>query len=149
MKDKIMDLERLILEDIQFNVDLQPPHRFALSVLKSFDGDREVANVCWNTLNNSYSSTVCIQFPFHCISVSCVLIAYKELRLELPDQILDKKWLNERFLTKDQVIECSLEITSAFMQMAKNDARRMQVGKVRHELKLMAPQPLKVLTKCI
>ena len=38
LRDVVMDLERLLLEDIQFDVEILSPHRFMLSFCKSVDG---------------------------------------------------------------------------------------------------------------
>jgi hypothetical protein len=33
-----MDLERLLLEDLQFDIQIHTPHRFSLSILKMLQG---------------------------------------------------------------------------------------------------------------
>ena len=37
-KDKIMAVERILLEDLEFNVQIEIPHRYALSLCHSFQG---------------------------------------------------------------------------------------------------------------
>ena len=41
VRDIVMDFERILLQDIQFDVEIHSPHRFGLSLLKllGFDGE--------------------------------------------------------------------------------------------------------------
>jgi hypothetical protein len=62
VKDIVMDIERLLLEDVQFEVEVHSPHRFCLSFLKllKLKGKEEdgwmdkFARDCWNMINTSY-----------------------------------------------------------------------------------------------
>lgn len=56
VKDNVMDMERILLEDIQFDVEISLPHRFAISFLKQigFAQDEDLGKECWDLLNKSY-----------------------------------------------------------------------------------------------
>ncbi len=56
IKDIVMDLERILLEDIQFDVEISLPHRFAISFLKQFGfmQDEALGKECWDLINKSY-----------------------------------------------------------------------------------------------
>ena len=68
VKDVVMDIERLLLEDVQFEVEVHSPHRFCLSFLRllKLNGDGsaawldDFARDCWNMINSSYLSVVCL-----------------------------------------------------------------------------------------
>ncbi|KAJ3262037.1 hypothetical protein HK103_003880 [Boothiomyces macroporosus] len=51
------------------------------------NSDSSVAEECWEILNSSYQSTICIQYPTHLISFASVYLAYQLTFLEIPPAI--------------------------------------------------------------
>lgn len=83
LKDGVMEVERLLLEDLEFDVEFFTPHRFALSICKLYSCPQNIAAECWEILNASYQSLICIQHPVHIIAIAGIVCAYKLLELEV------------------------------------------------------------------
>ncbi|KAJ3335343.1 hypothetical protein HDU91_002228 [Kappamyces sp. JEL0680] len=89
VKDIVMDMERLLLEDIEFDVEIHSPHRFSLSLLKllGFDGEegsgeivarfanQTYARHAWQFVNASYLCQVSLLYPPPTIALGAVLCA--------------------------------------------------------------------------
>ena len=87
-----MNFERMMLEDVQFDTCFNHPYRFVIVFAKalngnalfnvlffySFDkGQKHVAEKAWKIVDDSYTTTLCIQYPPHTIALAALYIAYR------------------------------------------------------------------------
>ncbi|KAJ2998372.1 hypothetical protein HDV02_004587 [Globomyces sp. JEL0801] len=141
VKDKVINLERLLLEDIQFDVEIISPHRIALSYCLEVDGPQEIAEECWHLINSSYQSTVCIQYPPHIISLAALCVAFKYSYKSIPVVLLDAHWLADQYCAATEIINWHIIL-------AETDDEKLRFGKFLQELNtLVKPIEPEVINK--
>jgi hypothetical protein len=59
--------------------------------------------ICWDILNASYHTNVCLQEPAHVIAIAALVLAYKRSNSTFPLSLLDKEWLYQKYCTLDQI----------------------------------------------
>jgi hypothetical protein len=88
MKDTIFAAERKMLKSLGFHVFVEHPHRFILAFLKILGchDNRELVQKCWNFLNDSMRTTLCVQYPAHVVAATAIYLAARTLQRALPVQ---------------------------------------------------------------
>ncbi len=85
-KETIFAAERKLLKSLGFHVFVEHPHRYILAFLKILGchEHKELVQKCWNFLNDSMRTTLCVQFPAHVIAATAIYLAARTLRKALP-----------------------------------------------------------------
>ncbi|KAI8808753.1 cyclin-like protein [Cladochytrium replicatum] len=76
-KRKIMDLERALLEATGFNFQYVHPSRFLFKFIKRMNGHKLLGRRAWAVLEDSYRTTLSIQYPPQAIALACIVVASK------------------------------------------------------------------------
>lgn len=80
-KEEVMTLERILLQTIKFDLQIEHPYGFLLKYAKCLKGDKnklqKMVQMAWNFVNDSLSTTVCLQWEPEIIAVAMIHLASK------------------------------------------------------------------------
>lgn len=80
-KEEVMTLERILLQTIKFDLQVEHPYNFLLKYAKCLKGDKsklqKMVQMAWNFVNDSLSTTVCLQWEPEIIAVAMIHLASK------------------------------------------------------------------------
>ena len=85
-REELMVLERVLLQTIKFDLQVEHPYNSILSYAKSFKGDQQKLNkmvqMSWTFVNDSLCTTLCLQFEPEIIAIAVMYLAIKLVRLK-------------------------------------------------------------------
>lgn len=80
-KEEVWTLESILLQTIKFDIGVEHPYNFLVSYAKSLKGDKarlqKMVQMAWNFVNDSLSTTVCLQWEPEIIAVALIHLASK------------------------------------------------------------------------
>lgn len=80
-KEEVMTLESILLQTIKFDLEVEHPYNFLVSYAKCLRGDKsklqKMVQMAWNFVNDSLSTTVCLQWEPEIIAVAMIHLASK------------------------------------------------------------------------
>ena len=91
LEEKVLRMERLLLQTLGFDLKVKHPYRYLLTYLKQLNfNDRILAQTAWNFVNDSLRTTLCLQFPPEKIAAAVIYLAarYMEIMDRLPEDWL-------------------------------------------------------------
>lgn len=100
IKKNLLSLELHILKEIGFclyNLS-NHPHKYLLHFIKLLNGNKLIVQKAWNYINDTYKSTLIVNYAPNKIAISAVYLSFKALRFEMPKF---KEW--------SLIFGCSLE----------------------------------------
>ncbi|XP_055322603.1 cyclin-K-like [Sitodiplosis mosellana] len=90
-KEEVMTLESILLQTIKFDLEVEHPYNFLVSYAKSLKGDKsklqKMVQMAWNFVNDSLSTTVCLQWEPEIIAVALIHLASKLSKFTATDWI--------------------------------------------------------------
>lgn len=105
-RDFVMNIERMVLEDMYFDLNIHHPFRFALAYIKLLEGlhllisgPQEVGERCWRLIKDIFSCTLCIQYPTHVLAISATIMAYRLVSIDMPLNLRDVDFLEKHSCT--------------------------------------------------
>ncbi|KAJ3307089.1 hypothetical protein HDV03_002600 [Kappamyces sp. JEL0829] len=152
VKDIVMDMERLLLEDIEFDVEIHSPHRFSLSLLKllGFDGEegsgeivarfayQTYARHAWQFVNASYLCQVSLLYPPPTIALGAVLCALFESQVPLPSQLLTQTFYSRVSCDMLDCIDAAKDIVTVCIENAPESMEEYErYQRIKEELQGM------------
>ena len=88
-KEEVMTLERILLQTIKFDLQVDHPYGFLVKYAKSIKGDpaklQKMVQMAWNFVNDSLSTTVCLQWEPEIIAVALIYLASKLSKFDVSD----------------------------------------------------------------
>ncbi|XP_011204406.2 cyclin-K [Bactrocera dorsalis] len=88
-KEEVMTLERILLQTIKFDLQVEHPYTFLLKYAKCFRGDQvklqKMVQMAWNFVNDSLSTVVCLQWEPEIIAVALIHLASKLSKFTVAD----------------------------------------------------------------
>jgi hypothetical protein len=103
---EIMIYERILLQTIKFDLQVDHPYGYLVKYAKSLKGDQEkirsLVQMAWGFINDSYCTTLCLQWEPEIIAIALMYLSSKLSKLEITDWI-DKKDTNPNWW--DQFVE--------------------------------------------
>ncbi|XP_025198607.1 cyclin-K-like [Melanaphis sacchari] len=88
-KEEVMVLERILLQTIKFDLQVDHPYQFLLKYAKCLKGDKtkltKMVQMAWTFVNDSLCTTLCLQWEPEIIAVSLIYLACKLSKFELND----------------------------------------------------------------
>ncbi|XP_050438317.1 cyclin-K isoform X2 [Adelges cooleyi] len=88
-KEEVMVLERILLQTIKFDLQVDHPYKFLLKYAKCLKGDKskltKMVQMAWTFVNDSLCTTLCLQWEPEIIAVSLIYLACKLSKFELDD----------------------------------------------------------------
>lgn len=83
LKEGILVAERIVLQTLGFDLSIEHPYKILLGVVKKIQGNRDLAQVAWNFVNDSLRSTLCLQYEPRYIAITAIFLSSKFLKYEL------------------------------------------------------------------
>ncbi|CAG8478009.1 9529_t:CDS:2 [Paraglomus occultum] len=102
---RIIGYERLVLENIRFDFQIQQPHKFLVKFIKRLGGDKTLARKAWTIVNDAYKTTACLRFPAHVMAAASLWLAAKLLHMDFPPTMADGMKWTKLFCCKADDIE--------------------------------------------
>ncbi|XP_035775314.1 cyclin-K-like [Anopheles albimanus] len=90
-KEEVMTLERILLQTIKFDLQVEHPYSFLVKYAKCLNGDsaklQKMVQMAWNFVNDSLSTTVSIQWEPEIIAVALIYLACKLSKFTVVDWV--------------------------------------------------------------
>lgn len=90
-KEEVMTLESILLQTIKFDLEVEHPYNFLVSYAKCLKGDKaklqKMVQMAWNFVNDSLSTTVCLQWEPEIIAVALIHLASKLSKFSATDWV--------------------------------------------------------------
>lgn len=84
-----MTLERILLQSIKFDLQLEHPYKYLLKYAQSLKGDKarleRMVQMAWNFVNDSLCTTLCLQWEPEIIAIALMYLACKLSKFEVVD----------------------------------------------------------------
>lgn len=101
-KEEVMTLERVLLQTIKFDLQVDHPYKYLLRYAKCLKGDKaklqNMIQMAWTFVNDSLCTTLCLQWEPEIIAVALIYLAGRLSRFEVVDwngkQPKHLKWWN-------------------------------------------------------
>lgn len=88
-KEEVMTMERILLQTIKFDLQIEHPYSFLVKYAKCLKGDnaelQKMVQMAWNFVNDSLSTTVCLQWEPEIIAVALIHLASKLSKFTVSD----------------------------------------------------------------
>lgn len=72
LKEQVLVSERVLLQTLGFELQLEHPYRELLAFVRSVQKSRDFAQLAWNFVNDSYRTTVCLQYDHKTIAAAAI-----------------------------------------------------------------------------
>lgn len=76
-QETITMVEREVLKAILFNMKVDHPYQELIKTVKQMKGQRELAQVAWNLVNDSLRTTCCLRFKPKMVAIASIYLASK------------------------------------------------------------------------
>ncbi|XP_046914270.2 cyclin K [Dermatophagoides farinae] len=87
-KEEVLTLERIVLQTIRFDLQVEHPYRFLVSYAKCFKGNKDkiqgMLQMAWTFTNDSLCTTICLQWEPEIVAIAMIFLASK-IRYEITD----------------------------------------------------------------
>ncbi|CAF1109117.1 unnamed protein product [Adineta ricciae] len=98
--DLILQYERILLPTVKFDFYIVSPYSFLKQYVKTIIGDKEqirqMYQMAWTFVNDSYCTTLCLQWEPEIIAIAMLYLACKLSKYEITD------WTNKKENTKQK-----------------------------------------------
>ncbi|CAG9132578.1 hypothetical protein JYU34_017365 [Plutella xylostella] len=88
-KEEVMTLERILLQTIKFDLQVEHPYGYLLKYAKCLKGDKQklqkMVQMAWTFVNDSLCTTLCLQWEPEVIAVALMFLAGKLSKFEVVD----------------------------------------------------------------
>lgn len=105
---ELMTYEKILLQTIKFDLQVDHPYGYLLKYAKTLKGDQEqiraMVQMAWTFINDSYSTTICLQWEPEIIAIALMHLTSKMSKFEITDWI-DKKESSFKQNWWDQFVE--------------------------------------------
>ncbi|KAF7284276.1 cyclin K [Rhynchophorus ferrugineus] len=90
-KEEVMTLERILLQTIKFDLQVEHPYQYLLKYAKCLNGDKlklqKMVQMAWTFVNDSLCTTLCLQWEPEIIAVALMYLAGKLSKFEVVDWV--------------------------------------------------------------
>lgn len=90
-KEEVMTLERILLQTIKFDLQVEHPYSYLLKYAKCLKGDKnrlqKMVQMAWTFVNDSLCTTLCLQWEPEVIAVALIYLAGKLSKFEATDWV--------------------------------------------------------------
>jgi len=110
IREQILANELIVLQTIAFDLTVEHPYKYLLAYVKGIQGNRALAQVAWNFVNDSLRTTLCLQHRPQLIASAAIFLASKFLKYQIPTdrkpwwQIMDAK-IEELEMIGNQILD--------------------------------------------
>merc|ERR1719460_1523186 len=76
-QEMLVSVEREVLKATLFNMKVDHPYQELIKTVKQMKGQRELAQVAWNLVNDSLRTTCCLRFKPKMVAIASIYLASK------------------------------------------------------------------------
>jgi len=96
-KETVMIMERILLQTINFDLQVDHPYRHLLLYAKSMKGDKAeietIVQTAWTFINDSLCTTICLQWEPEIVAIAVMFLAGKLCKnVAVKEEITNGKW---------------------------------------------------------
>nr|CAG4651987.1 EOG090X09KD [Triops cancriformis] len=88
-KEEVMTMERILLQTIEFDLQVEHPYRYLIQYAKCLRGDKvklqKMVQMAWTFVNDSLCTTLCLQWEPEIIGIALIYLAGKLSKFEVQD----------------------------------------------------------------
>ena len=88
-REEIMVLERVLLQTIKFDLQVEHPYESIIKFAKSLKGDQnklqKMVQMSWTFVNDSLCTTLCLQWEPEIVAIAVMYLAVKLSKFEVKD----------------------------------------------------------------
>lgn len=124
---QVLVAERLVLQTIAFDLTVEHPHRFLQEQAKLLDcaedKRKEFMQTAWSFVNDSFASTVCLQYRPQLIAAAAIYLAAKNVKIDpKPKEEKDKgkEWWQVLNVNLSDLTEVTTQILESFPQQQES-----------------------------
>eukprot|EP01120_Amphizonella_sp_Union-15-10_P010508 TRINITY_DN4212_c0_g1_i1.p1 TRINITY_DN4212_c0_g1~~TRINITY_DN4212_c0_g1_i1.p1 ORF type:complete len:342 (+),score=69.57 TRINITY_DN4212_c0_g1_i1:92-1117(+) len=140
-REQILINERIVLQTIAFDLRIEHPYTYLLQYIKKIDGDRDLAQVAWNFINDSLRTVLCLQFKPQLIALAAIYLSSKFLKKELTVEQDGKGWWDVLDANIPDLEDISNQILDLYQKNDNVDAIKNETKRV-NELHRVPPPPV-------
>jgi hypothetical protein len=108
LKD-IMTYERILLQTIKFDLQVDHPYGYLLKYAKALKGNpdliKSIVQSAWTFINDSYCTTLCLEWEPEIIAIALMYLASKLAQYDLSSFMSDRDKENGKLNWFDQFVE--------------------------------------------
>lgn len=116
LKENIVNGERYLLDRFGFNTLVEHPHKFLLNYLHilQLKNNKDLVQLSWNLLNDSFRSAVCVMFKPEVIASACIYMASRISNFPLHES--PEPWWLLFDATLDEINEFCWNVNNLYKQ---------------------------------
>lgn len=88
-KENVLTMERILLQTVNFDLQVDHPYSYLLKYAKALKGDQEVlqkmVQMAWTFINDSLCTTICLQWESEIVAIALMFLAGKLSKFEVLD----------------------------------------------------------------
>ncbi|KAI1289329.1 Cyclin-K [Halotydeus destructor] len=88
-KEMVLTMERILLQTMNFDLQLDHPYKYLLSYAKSMKGDQEklqkMVQMAWTFINDSLCTCICLQWEPEIVAIALMYLAGKLSNFQVTD----------------------------------------------------------------
>jgi len=143
----ILECEFYVLEALDYYLIIYHPYRSLQEYIADIKLEREIAEVAWCLVNDSYCTDLCLMFPPFIIALSCIYLAAFLNELDL------RSWFSELNIDMKEIWMVSTELLEFYelWKKEKTDSMTQLLSKLptfskntSHPLFNSASQPIHI-----
>jgi len=94
-QETLVMVEREVLKAILFNMKVDHPYQELIKTVKQMKGQRELAQVAWNLVNDSLRTTICLRFKPKMVAIAAIYLASKMINQSIELETLPNLQVEE------------------------------------------------------
>ncbi|RKO86017.1 cyclin-like protein [Blyttiomyces helicus] len=118
-KMKIANIETKLLESIAFDTRILHPHRWVNKMAKRFGVEKDMAQLAWKIINESYRTTLCIQYPAHVIATSSLYLAARMRGDPIAQVFMQPATLHVCWTEAEEVEDITLNVAKMYVNQSE------------------------------
>ena len=96
-KETVMIMERILLQTINFNLQVDHPYNHMLRYAKESFGENQgeiekIVQMAWTFINDSLCTTICLQYEPEIVAIAAMFLAGKLSKTRTGKEITERKW---------------------------------------------------------
>ena len=95
-KETVMIMERILLQTINFDLQVEHPYKHLLDYAKNLTCDRDDAQklvqMAWTFINDSLCTTICLQWEPEVVAIAVTFLAAKLCKNKTAEEIVSTRW---------------------------------------------------------
>lgn len=128
----MVTLERILLQTIKFDLQVEHPYTYLLKYAKCLKGDQQklqkMVQMAWNFVNDSLSTVLCLQWEPEIIAVALIYLASKLSKFTVSDwkgrQSNHTRWWD--MFVQDMTMDILEDICHQVLDLYQNNPKELQ-----------------------